>query len=444
MKNERDHTQNTIPLYETNGSLSVFDATVINCYSISCGGKSVYGLELDKTAFFPEGGGQPGDEGWLDYTENAGSTLKSLSVFDTQYDDEGRILHYTNEPVEVGTKVVGRLNWPVRLSRMQNHGAEHLLCGIIHERFGYENNGFHISDEGVIFDVDGPLSKEQISDVEKAANEVVYKNLPITISFPSPDEAKELEYRSKLDTFENIRLVTIENTDVCACCAPQLDSTGQIGIVKIIDFMPHRQGTRMTLVAGADAYEDYVYLHEENARIMAALSSKRDTTSEFVNASLSRFSALKEENTSLKNAMVELTARVEIDRINKRRRAVSENANICDGAALSMNGVIPECFGFKSFVIDVVFCEINDTVALRNLVNTCIKECGNIIAGFCKCDGGYNYIIGKSDDCEENILPELAKTINKLTGGRGGGSVKMVQGSMPSCDLNFICKQLQM
>lgn len=473
MKNERELVKNTIPIYEKDGSIKEFEATVTGCYTIPADAENhpsmldgnsatIYGIELDQTAFFPEGGGQPGDEGWLEISASNGDrppystgdrppcdsdangdrpscNALSITVYDTKTDEEGRILHYVDTPLEAGTKVTGKLNWPLRLSRMQNHGAEHLLCGIIHNRFGYENNGFHMNNDGVIFDVDGPLTENEIREIEKTANDLIYKNLPITISFPTPEEAEKLEYRSKLDSFENIRLVTIQDTDVCACCAPQLSFTSQIGVVKIIDFMPHRQGMRMTMVAGHDAYDDYVNLHDANGKIMALLSSKRDTTAEFAQSFMDRLNAARDENTSLKKAMIELVSKSEIERILNRRNT-ENNQPVSD----TCNCTNTDTITFESETIDIVFCGLNDTTGLRNLVNKCIKECGGIIAGFCPSENGYSYIIGKSDECDANILPKLAKTLNEITGGRGGGSPKMVQGSFPFCDLKTVCKQLQM
>lgn len=416
MKNERANKKYTEPLYETDGMLSTFSAAITAIYPLADKEHGdFYGIELDKTAFFPEGGGQDGDTGYI-CSGKDGDTgfICKVKVFDTQTNDEGRILHYVenlsdsgNNALSVGMNITGTLDFDVRFSRMQNHGAEHLICGLIHNKFGYENTGFHMSSEGVVCDVDGPLSASDLCEIEKEANEIIYKNLPITVSFPTAEEAKNLEYRSKLDTFDDIRLVTIKDTDVCACCAPQVNFTGQIGLVKIIDFMPHRQGMRLTLIAGSDAYDDYVKLHNDNAKIMALLSSKRSDTAMQVGDFVERYNGLREENTSLKKELVSLTA-------------VSEAAKI--SAARELEG---------KDKIGVIFTAIADTTSLRNLVNTCIKECGGIIAGFCgNEDAGYNYIIGKSDDCDTDILPVLSKKLNEAFCGRGGGSPKMVQGSI--------------
>lgn len=436
MKNERVLSQNTKRLYEENGSLTRFSATVISCFPIDDtkeNPKPCFGIELDETAFFPEGGGQQADEGVI-YKSNDLTDLSAKSpvkVYTTQFDENGRILHYTDSPIEPGTEIIGQINWEQRLSRMQNHGAEHLVCGLIHNRFGYENSGFHLNEDGAIFDVDGPLSSEQIAEIEKEANEVVYKNLPITISFPTPIEAKELEYRSKLDTFDDIRLVTIENTDVCACCAPQLDYTGQFGIIKIIDYMPHRGGMRMTLVAGADAYKDYSKLHESNSKIMALFSSKREMTFEHAQSFVEKLNAANEENTALKRELTEIIAVCEIDRIKNRRKTPNTTDNFEASDDIFSGNTLPDTISYMSQTIEVVRHPLKDTIALRNLVNKCVADCGGIIAGFCPSENGYNYIVAKSDDCDTNILPIFAKHLNKMTGGRGGGNTKMIQGSVP-------------
>lgn len=414
MKNERANSQFTEKLYETDGMLNEFEATVIGIHEL-CGenGQQFFGIELDRTAFFPEGGGQGGDRGYI------GESV----IFDTQTDEDGKILHYTKEvpgDCTEGSKVHCRLDFDLRFRRMQNHGAEHLLCGLIHNRFGYENSGFHMSDTGtcqVVFDADGPLSAAEIAEIELQANRVIYQNLPITIGFPDEATARELNYRSKLDTFCDIRLVTIEGIDVCACCAPQLNRTGQIGAVKIIDFMPHRGGMRMTMVAGINAYEDYLKLHEDNGAIMALLSSKREATAEFTKDFLGKFTSLKEENTSLKKEMVEVISASEISRILSSRSSDTGNTE--------------DFFEFEGNRIDVIFTEHLDGTGLRNLINNCLKKCGGFIAGFCpKSEDSYTYIVGKSEDTDSDILPALAKELNEKYSGRGGGNSAMIQGTV--------------
>ena len=254
------------------------------------GENGTYRVGLDLTAFSPEGGGQSWDKGTLD-----GLEVKGV------YRENGEIVHVIDEPKEIGSTVVGEIDWEVRFRRMQEHSGEHLFCGILHNIHGYDNVGFHLSETGVTLDVDGPLSAEEIANIEKLANRAICEDIPIVASFPSPEEIKDIDYRSKLE-LDSVRLVTIEGIDICACCAPHVASTGQIGVIKVIDFMPHRGGTRIMLKSGTDAYEDFVALAESTKAVMGYLSAKRYECAEAVERAMNAQLKLKEENTELKKA----------------------------------------------------------------------------------------------------------------------------------------------
>ncbi len=396
MKNDRNNTTHTLRLYETDGMITEFAATVIES-GYDDEKKSHY-ICLDETAFFPEGGGQQADEGYI----LAGSG-ENIRVCDVQISD-GSIRHYVDRSLKAGEKITGKVDEDIRFPRMQNHGAEHLLCGIIHSLFGYENVGFHLSGSEVIFDVDGPLSPEQIRDVERRANRAVFENVPVTISFPSEEEAKNNEYRSKLDTFDDIRLVTIEGYDVCACCAPQVSSTGQLGVIKITDFMPHRGGMRITMVAGMNAYDDYTMLSDSNDRIVKILSSKRDKTAEYVEDMAAKLLAMKEEAGELRKR---LTATVTEEVLARIRNKGSDE----EGPKL-------------------IFTDVLDPTGLRNLVNECTNVTDRIICAFLDTGCGFRYIFAVNEKASADAgLQGLANDFNKGCEGKGGGSNIMVQGT---------------
>ena len=397
MKNERIKSDTTELLYETDGMITEFEAAVYEAGEDPDTGKCY--VILDRTAFFPEGGGQLSDTGVIITGDG-----NSIRVYDVQNVD-GSVRHYIDGTISADERITGKIDAGQRFSRMQNHGAEHLLCGLIHRRFGYENVGFHMSEEGVTFDVDGPLTGEDIRDIERMANEAVFKNVPVTVSFPTEEEAKRTEYRSKLDTFEDIRLVTIEGYDVCACCAPHVAFTGQLGVIKILSHMPHRGGMRLFMIAGMDAYNDYVYLHDSNAEIMEILSAKRDRTAEFVRDFADRQILLKEENRILKS---ELTS------------AVSENV---------MEGIRGR--GFTDHGPEVIWENRLDETGLRNLVNECTGQYEGIVCAFSGNDNdGYRYIFAVCKNRAKTAeLRAFADDFNRSCKGRGGGSDIMVFGS---------------
>lgn len=397
MKNERDNNNRTVLLYETDGMLTEFDAVVIASSNDEVTGR--YFVELDRTAFFPEGGGQKADTGMMEVGDK-----EKIAVTDVQTID-GCVRHYVKKCIPEGAKVRGLIDKEQRFSRMQNHGAEHLVCGLIHSSYGYDNVGFHLSDDELVIDINGPLSKEQLSKIEERANMIVFENVPVTISFPTEEEAGGIDFRSKIEDLSNVRLVTIEGYDICACCAPHVNSTGQFGSIKILSFMPHRGGTRITMIAGMDAYRDHVMLHDDNARIMELLSSKRNETARTVGEFCERSLALKEENTNLKRDLSKLLSEQLVEKLRERRQGLSE----------------PE----------VYFTDMLDPVGLRNLVNDAVKVYNGPVCAFLGNDtDGYRYIFGVNKDAAAKAgLKALADDFNTKCCAKGGGSDIMIQGT---------------
>ena len=190
-----------------------------------------YRIVLDRTAFFPEGGGQFGDIGWLN----------EVKVTDTREKD-GIIFHETKEPLEEGSTVKGRLDFEVRFDRMQQHTGEHILSGLVHYLYGYDNVGFHLGEEITTLDFNGELTGEQVEDLELRANGAVFGNVPVQVLYPSKEQLQKVDYRSKIEIEGQIRIVSIPGYDICACCAPHVDRTGEIGLIRIVGCEKHRGG----------------------------------------------------------------------------------------------------------------------------------------------------------------------------------------------------------
>lgn len=232
----------TEKLYYIDSHMFAFEAKVLDCRRE----KSGWAVTLDRTAFFPEGGGQLADTGYIG----------SVRVTDVQ-ERGGEILHYTDAPLEPGLAVSCRLDDEQRLRRMQNHSGEHIVSGLIHGGYGYDNVGFHMGAECMTIDFSGELDWEQLMDIEQRANETVRADIPVHVWFPDTEELAQLEYRSKLELTENVRIVEIGDVDRCACCAPHVSRTGEVGVIKILDCQRHRGGVRVSVVCGMDAVEDY-------------------------------------------------------------------------------------------------------------------------------------------------------------------------------------------
>ena len=266
----------TQKIYYKDAYIKEFDAEIISVTPTEDGRFDVI---LSATAFFPEEGGQSSDSGFIGNTRVLHAFEENLTVH-----------HITDShPGEGGVHCT--LDYEERFDKMQCHTAEHILCGIIHRLFGLENVGFHLGKDEITFDVDGVLTREDLDRVEDLANEAVFANIPIETFFPTPDELPNITYRSKLELTENVRIVKIGDVDTCACCAPHVARTGEVGLIKILDFEKHRGGLRIRMVAGLRAVLDYRTKYANIKEISALLSEPQHTTAE----ALVRFSADFEE-----------------------------------------------------------------------------------------------------------------------------------------------------
>ena len=365
----------TVKLYDTDSFLWIFTARVRSCDAAG----ERWRVILDQTAFFPEGGGQPADPG----------TLGGIPVLDVQEESDG-IAHYLSAPLKAGETVQGVLDGDVRMRRMQNHTGEHILCGLAHRDYGYENVGFHLGEEAVTMDLSGELSAEQLHALEREANRVVWQYVPVTAEYPDPALLPSLTYRSKLDLTENVRLVTIEGYDVCACCAPHVQHTGQVGMIKIIDAMRHRGGMRLTILCGVDAYNDYVNRFEQVKSVSNLLSAPKDEIVSAVERQLSEKEQLHREVADRDRKLIAL----------RMESLPHTEGNLC--------------------VVD----RFDDMEALRELVNGGMERAGGVCAAFSGSDEtGYRYIIGS----RAVDLRACAKKINTALRGKGGGKPTMIQ-----------------
>ena len=303
----------------------------------------------------------------------------------------GEVLHYVRSEIAAGTAMHGKIDWDRRFRFMQNHSGEHIVSGITHKLYGYENVGFHMNGGLVTIDFDGELTEEQIRDIELRANRAVWENVEVKTYFPKPEELVNYNYRSKLDLTENVRLVEVTGYDLCACCAPHVYRTGEVGTIKMLDFMRHRGGVRINMMCGISALEDIRDKYDNIASISVQLSAKQNETAQAV-------TRLKGEMEKLFFAKNEISKQL----LKYKAQDLKPARNIC------------------------IFDNELDMNSLRELVNEGMKKAGNICAAFSgDDDNGYNYIIGSlSADMKTE-----GKKINAELNGRGGGKNNMIQGS---------------
>ena len=251
----------TEKLFYEDSHMVTFSATVVSCEQSG----EVYEVVLDRTAFFPEGGGQYADTGRLD----------DAKVTDVQ-EKAGIIYHKTNQSLEIGKTVQGTIDWEERFSKMQQHSGEHIVSGIVHAVYGYDNVGFHMGKDAITMDFNGSISKEELKVIERKANEAVVKNLDIKVLYPAKEELETVAYRSKIEIEGQVRIVEIPGYDVCACCAPHVKKTGEIGLIKLLNVQNYKGGVRISMLCGFRALQDYEQKAESVKNISVLLSAPEE------------------------------------------------------------------------------------------------------------------------------------------------------------------------
>ena len=190
------------------------------------------------------------------------------------HEKSGVILHRTDAPLPVGDTVEGHVDGVRRLSMMQQHTGEHILSGLICRMYGYHNVGFHIGTEAVTLDFNGPLTEAQAREAERLANECVWRDQPVHAYVPEKAELARLEYRSKKAIDGDVRIVSIEGVDTCACCGTHVATTGQVGQIKVLSVQKYKGGVRLSILCGMRALEMENQLLDENRAVSQALSAK--------------------------------------------------------------------------------------------------------------------------------------------------------------------------
>ncbi len=320
----------TIRLYDQDAKLLTFTAVVRACEEKKNG---QYAVTLDRTAFFPEGGGQGADHG----------VLGGVHVLDAQNRGD-EVIHLTDGPLTVGAQAEGQVDAVRRLDMMQQHSGEHIFSGLVHQHFGYDNVGFHIGSETVTMDFNGPMTEEDVYRIERLANEVVWKNIPVEVTVPSKEELKTIEYRSKKEIEGDVRIVHIEGADTCACCGTHVEKTGSIGQIKVLGVQNYKGGVRISILCGRRAMEEENRLMEQVRRAGVALSAKQHDVGDAVERLIAERDRLRFEHDALGMRFFDLLAEKEQTQevrvvscdvlpVSQTRKAAG---SLCRGAKLGM------------------------------------------------------------------------------------------------------------
>lgn len=345
---------------------------------------------LDKTLFFPNEGGQSCDKGML-----AGHEVLDVNIRD-------EVVYHSmaaHTDIREGDVVKGEIDWAHRFSNMQLHSAEHLFSGLVSKRYGYTNSGFHLSDNIATMDFDGPLTAAQIAETELAVNEAIYANVSSTAFFPSAEEAETLPYRSKKEIQGRIRLVAFEGYDLCACCAPHVGRTGEIGMFKVQAFQSYKGGVRISYLAGKRAWMAYQEQFDLLARLYKGFSANAENLEGFVQK-------LRDDLDAANSKVLRLQERL----LEEQLRHSDEN---------------------------ILFLEDVDTMVARKLATSHSKETGRDLFLFIQNDKGYRYIISTAvhdAKAHQKILQETLRA-------KGGGSEGLVMGTVDATmeEIHHVC-----
>lgn len=375
----------TEKLYYQNPYQRRFGARVLKCTEKD----GRWQVVLNRTAFYPEDGGQPSDTGVLDAANVLGAEEHGVEI-----------VHFTDRPLPVGSTVMGSINWPHRFGLMQQHTGEHIVSGIANRFFGVENVGFHMGEKFLTVDWSGRLTKNQIVLVERLTNEAVYRNLPVRAEFPTAEELAKMEYRSKKALTGAIRIVTVPGYDVCACCGTHVAFTGEIGAVKILSSQNYKGGTRITLACGAQAMNDYAEKQESVAQISALLSAKPEEVAQAVRRLMSDSDGLKRQLSEIREQLLQ----------RKAESVPMNSGSVC----VFESNLPPE--------------------ELRKFAVLLARRCGGTAVVFNGKDNAYRYALANAG--QDDIRP-IGKALNDAFAGRGGGSRELVQGTLKGTQVDL-------
>lgn len=285
--------------------------------------KDYYKVELEDTCFFPEGGGQKPDTGFIENVE----------VFDCQEKDN-KIYHYTKETLEIGSKVFCKINFGKRLEFMRNHTGEHIVSGTICHKYNGRNVGFHMGTDFITMDFNVTLSKKDIEEVEKIANDIIMRNLEIDIKIYNSEEAKNIDYRSKIDLDGDVRIVDIPGVDICACCGLHLKTTGEVGLIKLVAVEKYKTGSRVYMLAGHNLINDYNEKYKVVNDISTLLSCKIEDVYDAVENLKNQVAQLEHEKNVLRmNSYIEKINKLEKSDIvifEENEILMQDMKNICN------------------------------------------------------------------------------------------------------------------
>ncbi|HEY7232686.1 MAG TPA: DHHA1 domain-containing protein [Gemmatimonadaceae bacterium] len=372
----------TTRLYYTDSYLTSFDARVVDVVDE---GRRVY---LDRTTFYPTSGGQPNDLGML-----GGAKIADVV-------DEGeRIAHVVETPLrDAPERIAGEIDWSRRFDHMQQHTGQHLLSAILEEAYGYHTVSVHFGSDYSSLDLDvDSVSADRIVEAERRANRIAVENRPVTIVFEEASAATGLRKESQREG--TLRIVSIAGLDRSACGGTHVRSTGEIGALLIRKVERVRKSARLEFVCGMRAVRRARADFEALTRIAGSLSASLDDAAALVGAQHEQLRAAENERRRLDRELAGFRARALYDAApaNARGRHVVRH----DGASMD---------------------------ELRNLAQAMVALPHAVLAGTLA--DPPSLLFATSEDTGIDAGRALREAVTTL-GGRGGGSPRIAQGSVP-------------
>ena len=349
-----------------------------------------YHVALDKTAFFPGGGGQFCDLGEIDGE-------KVLDV----YEENKRIYHVLEKKLEKNS-IEGSIDWDRREDGMHQHFAQHVISGCFYTKYKANTTGFHLGRDFSTVDIQGYLEEEQIREVERFANEVIRENIPLTILTPNRDELEDIWLRRDLpDTDEDIRVVRIGELDTNACCGVHPKSTGELRLIKIKRWEKNRQSTRIEFLAGKRAIDDVL---------------RRD----LYLTKICRHFKCKEED-SLK-CIENLEDKIE-ESIKSKKRLENIVSNY------EINEMLEKAIKVGDILVVKKIFENEDVKYISKIANKITENKNTIALIAVENNERVNLVFSSSENLNKINMKSLLDEALSLVEGRGGGNIHLAQGA---------------
>jgi alanyl-tRNA synthetase len=377
----------TTRLYYTDSYLTTFDARVVD---LADGGRRIY---LDGTAFYPTSGGQPFDVGTID-----GNAVADV------IDETDRIAHVLAEPLRESADTVScAIDWPRRFDHMQQHTGQHLLSAVLAEMFGWPTVSVHFGAQASSLDLDvDTISRDSVVAAERRANELVVENRPVTVSFEDAGSADGLRKASA--RAGTIRVVTIDEVDRSACGGTHVRATGEIGPILVRRAERVKKQVRLEFVCGLRAVRRARADFDHLSRLAQSLSASHDDVPALVESQTERLRAADAQRRRLEAELHAYRARSLYD------------------------ATVPDASGLRRAIERRESGSLDD---LRGLAQAYCVLPKTVFAG--TVDDPPTVLLAASDDSGIDAGRVLKGALASV-GGRGGGSARMAQGSLPARD----------